>query len=333
MKYLLTFFMLFVFPLAGLWQISAQEKPEKNKNEKSVAEPIAVKANITVLDAAGNVSADDIKQTDLRIFEDGVEQKITYFSKKENVLNLGFVMDNTGSMRLRLEEIVRTGGIVIDSLTSSDRAFITRFVSSDKVELVQEWTADKAKLKIGMNNLFIEGGQSAVIDGLYISVKEKILDSAVKNPSQRYALLLISDCENRDSYYKLEQLLALTKGTDIQIFVLADTSDLSNSFNDYTKVKNGKKNAEYLAHTLALQTGGTAFVFSKEKDRKDMPNVLKTLVAEMRAPYVVGYTSTNQKRDGSPRKLTVEVADSSSSSAKGEKRRGVIRENFVVPKD
>ncbi|HEX8369348.1 MAG TPA: VWA domain-containing protein [Pyrinomonadaceae bacterium] len=329
MKYLLNFFTLFVFLLAGFCQISAQEKPEKNKNEKFVAAPIEVKANISVSDAAGNVAADDIKQTDLRIFEDGVEQKITYFAKKENVLNLGFVMDNTGSMRSRLEEIVSTGSGVIDSLTSNDRAFITRFVSSDKVQLVQDWTADKAKLKIGMSNLYVEGGQSAVIDGLYASVKEKILDSAAKNPSQRHAILLISDCENRASYYKLEQLLALTKGADIQIFVLADLSDLTNEFNSFTKLKNARKNAEYLAHILALQTGGTAFVQTKKKEKKDLSGVLKTLIAEMRSPYVVGYTSTNQKRDGLPRKLSVQVAD----SAQGEKRQGVIRENFVVPKD
>lgn len=329
MKYLSTFFTLLVFLSAVACPISAQDKPGKKTDEKPVAAPVEVKVNVTVLDAAGNVSGEEIKQADLRLFEDGVEQKITYFAKKENVLNLGFVMDNTGSMRSRLNEMVSTGSTVIDGLTSNDRAFIIRFVSSDKVELVQDWTADKAKLKQGMNNLYIEGGQSAVIDGLYASVKEKIQSLAAKNPSQQYRIVLIGDCEDRDSYYKLEQLLALTRGTDIQIFVFAETYELSNSFNDVTRRKNGKKNAEYLAHTLALQTGGTAFVFSKEKDKKDVPNALKSLAAELRSPYVVGYTSTNPKRDGVPRKLTVQVAD----NAKGEKRRGAIRESFVVPQD
>lgn len=329
MKYLLTFLTLLVFLCAGICPLSAQEKPDKKTGEKAVAAPVEVKANITVLDAAGNISADDIKQTDLRIFEDGVEQKITYFAKKENVLNLGFVMDNTGSMRMRLDEIISSASGVVDSLNSNDRAFIVRFVSSDKIQLVQNWTADKAKLKLSMNNLFIEGGQSAVIDGLYTSVKEKFLSYAVQNPSQRYAILLVSDCENRASRYNLEQLLDLTKGMDIQIFVLADTSDLSNEYNEYTKLKNGKKNAEYLAHTLAWRTGGTAFLTTKQKEKKDIPGMLKTLTAELRSPYVVGYTSTNQKRDGLPRKLTVQVAD----GAKGEKRQGLIREGFVVPKD
>ena len=328
MKHLFTFLTLLVFLSANLCQISAQEKTGKNKDEKSAA-PVEVKVNLNVSDDAGKATADEIKQSDLRIFEDGVEQKITYFSKKENVLNLGFVMDNTGSMRNRLERVVGYTSDIIDILTSNDRAFITRFVSSDKVDLVQDWTADKAKLKHAMNNLYIEGGQSAVIDGLYVSVKEKIQSLAAKNPSQQYRIVLIGDCEERASYYKLEQLLALTKGTDIQIFVFAETYELSNSFNDVTKLKNGKKNAEHLAYTLALQTGGTAFVFSKEKDKKDVPDALKALAAELRSPYVVGYTSTNRNRDGLPRKLSVQVAD----SAKGEKRQGTLRESFVVPKD
>ena len=328
MKHLFTVLALLVFLVAGLSQIPAQEKIEKNKNEKSGA-PVEVKVNVNVLDAAGNAAADDIKQSDLRIFEDGVEQKITYFSKKENVLNLGFVMDNTGSMRLRLKDTVKNASTVIDALTSNDTAFIARFVSSDKVTMEQDWTADKAKLKRAMNNLYVEGGQSAVIDGLYTSVKEKIQSLAAGNPSPRYAILLISDCEDRDSYYNLEQLLALTKDTDIQIFVLAETYDLSNESIDLRKGRDSRKYAERLAHTLALRTGGTAFVFSKEKDKKDVPNALKALVAELRSPYVVGYTSTSRKRDGLPRKLTVQIAD----DAKGEKRQGTIRESFVVPKD
>jgi hypothetical protein len=160
-------------------------------------------------------------------------------------------------------------------------------------------------------------------------VKEKIQSFAAKNPSQRYALLLVSDCEDRDSYYRLEHLLALTKDTDIQIFVLAETFDLGSESIDITKPRTRKQKAENLAHTLALQTGGTAFVVSKEKNKKNLPALLKTLLAELRSPYVVGYTSTNQKRDGAARKLTVQVAD----SAKGEKRQGVVRDNFVVPKD
>jgi hypothetical protein len=141
--------------------------------------------------------------------------------------------------------------------------------------------------------------------------------------------VLISDCEDRDSYYNLEQLLALTKGTDIQIFVLAETYELDNVINGSTKTSNARKRAEYLAHTLALRTGGTAFVISKQKDKKDVPNILKTLIAELHSPYVIGYTSSNPKRDGLPRKLTVQVAD----TAKGEKRQASIRESFVVPKD
>ncbi|MCY7375100.1 MAG: hypothetical protein LH472_03920 [Pyrinomonadaceae bacterium] len=50
---------------------------------------------------------------------------------------------------------------------------------------------------------------------------------------------------------------------------------------------------------------------------------------ELNSQYVIGYTSTNQKRGGKVRKLTVQIAD----GAKGEKRQPTLRESFVVPEE
>jgi len=60
-----------------------------------------------------------------------------------------------------------------------------------------------------------------------------------------------------------------------------------------------------------------------------MVRAIKTILIELQAQYVVGYTSTNQKRDGNLRKLTVQIAD----GAKSEKRQTFIRESFVVPEE
>jgi Ca-activated chloride channel family protein len=305
----------------------AQDKNSKEKDKKTEQKPVAVEANVMVLDSADKY-IDDIKQEDLKIFEDGVEQKITYFAKKEPVLNLGLVIDNTGSMRVQFDKILSTGAVLAVNLRPTDEAFLVRFVSSDKIETVQEWTSDRARLKAGLEQMYIEGGQSAITDALYLSAT-KMTERAKKDAAKRYALVLITDGEDRASFYTLDKMLSLVEKTDVQIFVIALTRDLSDKKDIITKVKNSKTNAEKYARTVALETGGNAYVLSDKYSDDDLLKILKSLVAELRSQYVVGYVSTNQKRDNLPRKLTVQVAD----GAKGEKRKGVIRENFVVPKE
>jgi len=329
MKFLrLTVFILTVV-LAGAFLAVAQDGSKKKKNSQLLLpeRPVAVKANVKIVDASGNF-VNDLKVENIKIFEDGVEQKITYLVRKEPVLNLGLVMDNTGSMRLHLDRIVPTAISFVDMLTGKDDAFVIRFVSSDKVETVHDWTADKFKLRASLENLFIEGGQSAVLDALYLA-GEKMREREKRDRSSRCAIVLVSDVEERNSYYDLQETLAVYKDSDLQIFVVGIMADLPKNRTNPDQPKRPRETSERLAHTLALETGGAAYILGANYKKEDLIGVIKSIGDELRYQYVVGYTSANSKRDGSVRSLRVEVAD----GVKGEKRSGSIRESFVVPNE
>lgn len=321
-RIILTAFLIF---LVSAGYTAAQNDSKKSK--PSSDRPLVVKGNVQVLDAQGN-HVSDLKPEQMKVFEDGVEQKITYFTRKGPALDLGLVMDNTGSMRTQLEQLVFAGGSFVDSLTANDEAFVVRFVSSEKIEVIQEWTADKFKLNEALANMYTEGGQSAVLDALYLSA-EKLLEREQKDNSRRYAIVLISDGEDRDSFYELKELLSLFKDSDLQIFVIGITAELPKNRVSKSSPKHPKDFSEDLSQLLALETGGTAFVLSTKYTGDDLRNITKSIAAELRYQYVIGYTSTNKKRDGLARKLRVEIAD----GEKGEKRQGFIRESFVVPKE
>ena len=142
------------------------------------------------------------------------------------MLNLGLVMDNSGSLRLQLEKLVIGGKALVDSLTGEDEALIVRFTGSDNINVIEDWTSGKSKLKEILDLMFIESGQSAVIDATYLTA-QKLLERENKDTSRKYAMVLISDVEDRASYYELKDLLGLLKNSDIQIFVIALTSELS----------------------------------------------------------------------------------------------------------
>ncbi|HMS38963.1 MAG TPA: VWA domain-containing protein [Pyrinomonadaceae bacterium] len=306
------------FCLISFFLVSFIFPQNKSKDKKSKEKPVVVKANVAVLDTNGNL-VNDIKLENLTVFEDGIEQKITYFAQKEPILNLVLVFDNTGSMRKNFDEIFKISSVFGDLfLLDKNEVFVVRFVDSDKIEIKQEWTSSKKDAQEAIDLMYIEGGQSAILDAVYLSA-ETLLAREKHVKSKRYAMLLISDGEDRDSYYDYKQTIALFGGTDLQVFLL--------SFAE-TAPKD-KKDARFLTHLLTLETGGTAYLMPKKFTQNDIIEALKKIAGELRSQYVIGYTSTNQKRDGSMRKLTVQVAD----SEKGEKRQGFIREGFVVPKD
>ena len=317
MKHTRAVFALFLVCLVSGFSF-AQDNSSKEKDKKSNQKPVEIKANVTVLDANGNL-AGDVKLEDLKVLENGVEQKITYFAKKDPVLNLGFVVDNTGSMRTSLDEITEVSSLFLDNLRPADEAFIVRFVDSDIIETVEDWTSNKKLLNQALQNMYVEGGQSAVLDAIYLSA-EKLLKREREDKSKRYAIVLISDVEDRASYYNFEQTIALFKETDLQVFIVSYAENA---------VVRQKKKARSLSHLLALETGGTIYSLPKKHSKQDVVNALNGIAAELRSNYVIGYTSTNQKRDGLERKVLVNVAD----SAKGEKRKGIMRESFVVPKE
>jgi len=252
MKHFRAFCTLFFIFSITVAVVFSQDNSSKKKDKRPEAKPIAVKANVAVLDSTGNF-INDIRLEDLRIFEDGVEQKITYFIKKEPIVNLGLVVDNSGSMRRNLDKFFKVSSVFIDNFLPTDEVFVARFVDSDKIEVIQEWTSNKKELKEAVEQMYVEGGQSAVLDAVFLSA-EKILERERKNKSKRYAIILISDAEERDSYYNFEEVTALFKDTDLQVFLLsfAENAPLA------------KKKARSLSHLLTLETGGTAYNLPKK---------------------------------------------------------------------
>lgn len=296
--------------------ITAQDKKSDKKDKDAKQTPVEIKANVLVSDEK-NQLVGDVKKEDIKVFEDGTEQKITYFAEKKPVLNLGIIVDNSGSMRPSFDEIIRACSYVATNLRDMDEAFIIRFVDRTMIEIVENWSSDRSKLIDACNRLYIEGGQSAVLDAVYLSA-EKLLERAKEDTSKRYALLLISDVEERDSYYDFAQTVNLFKETDSQLFIL--------SYAELAPKK--KKFARSLSHSLSLETGGTIYTLDKKHKREELQKALEKIIIEMRSNYVIGYTPTNQNRDGLPRKLTVQIAD----DADGNKRSGLMREEYIVPK-
>jgi Ca-activated chloride channel family protein len=135
---------------------------------------------------------------------------------EESSLTYGLVIDCSGSVGENLKYITATASSVVSSNGAFDQTFITRFISSDKIDTVEELTSDKTKLNRTIGGLYVEGGQTALVDGVYFAARY-LADHATAG---RRALLLISDGEDRQSNYTLDFLVKYLRDKNIPVYIL-----------------------------------------------------------------------------------------------------------------
>src|SRR5204862_5724858 len=113
----------------------------------------------------------NIGKGDFRILEDGVPQPIFSFTEEEVPVIYGLAVDTSGSVRPQFQQIMDAAKTTINSNKKGDETFIERFISSDKIETVQDFTASKDVLMDGLDTLYVEGGQTAVVDGVFLAAQ------------------------------------------------------------------------------------------------------------------------------------------------------------------
>jgi Ca-activated chloride channel homolog len=283
-----------------------------------------VTLNVRVIDR-NNRPIDNVRQDEFRVFEDGLPQPIEFFTKQEVPVTYGLAVDTSGSLRSQLQSVTDAAKAIIKSNKRGDETFLERFISSDKIETVQDFTADKELLLDGLDSLYVEGGQTAVIDGVYLAAEHVAeYKKGDDNDRRRRALIVITDGEDRNSFYKQEQLFARLREEDVQIYVIGFVSELEKEASFLRKSARDK--AVNLLNRLATETGGRAFY---PQSLSELPQIANEIIRDLRTQYVVAYNPTNKARDGSYRSIKVTVAE----DAGREKRIALTRSGRTAPKE
>ena len=265
-------------------QTSAVPSPEPQR---------MVTLNVRVTDSNNHAVA-DVNQDAFSVTEDGVAQKIVYFSKAVP-LSYGLLIDNSGSLRSQLRAVVQTGSNIVNSNKEDDETFIIRFISSDKIITVQDFTSNKRLLMEGLANLYIEYGQTALVDAIYLSA-EKLAKRQTADKLRRLTLILITDGEERNSFYKPAQLFKLLAHNDVQIYAVGFTNELTGG---------KRKSAVELLTRLATDTGGRVFF---PQLPADLAHVANEIISDIRTQYVIGYVPSGNS-NGSFHKVQVSITN------------------------
>ena len=261
-----------------------------------------VQLHVRVIDR-NNRPINNVPQNAFHVFEDGVPQAIETFSREEVPISYGLAVDTSGSLRSQLQSVIDAGKTIINANKPGDETFLVRFISSDKIETVQDFTASKEQLTDGLDSFYVEGGQTAIIDAVYLSAEHvSEYKKGDEDDRRRRALIVITDGEDRNSFYKQEQLFARLREEDVQIFVIGFVNEFDKDAGLIRK--SPREKAVGLINKLATETGGRAFF---PESIADLPQIASEIIRDLRTQYVIAYNPTNKTQDGSFRAIKVGV--------------------------
>ena len=301
---------------AALCSAVAAPRAQESKKEKPAAQPLAVRLSALVLDAQDR-PVGGLRPEDFQVAEDGVPQKLTHFERLEGPHAFGLLVDSSGSMRSDLNRVVEFGRLVVGGAGEGSAGFVVSFIDSDHVRVVQDTTTDKRALLAALDGIFIQGGQTAINDAVYLAAERLGQFRQAEKGPRRYSLVLVTDGEDRASVYTDEQVYAKLRAAGVRVFVVGL---VQSKYNTTTPEK-----AKLYMRRLAAESGGSAYLF---KRGDDLSRAAGQVLADMNANYLVGYESTNPKRDGSTRKVSVAVA----AGAGGVARKVFAKDSYAAPK-
>ena len=130
-----------------------------------------------------------LKKENFRVYEDGVQQEVTSFSREDLPVSMGIVLDLSGSMKSRIDQVNKAALAFIRASNPEDQVFLIGF--NEEVELLQDFTNDIDEITDSLDNTIVSGG-TAVYDAVYLGVQKAQTGSKPKK-----AIVVISDGEDR----------------------------------------------------------------------------------------------------------------------------------------
>ncbi|HEX3880890.1 MAG TPA: VWA domain-containing protein [Bryobacteraceae bacterium] len=232
-----------------------------------------------------------LRQTEFKILDDGVEQKIAHFSGEDVPLSIGLVFDTSGSMDYKMSAARDAAVHFLKTLTAGDEAFLAEF--NDKVNLAAPFTSHMQEIQSAFQNVQ-PGGLTALLDAVKFSLAEM-----KKAKNSRKAIVMISDGGDNHSSYTPAQIEALVREADVEIYAMGVFDPLASIALTKEEVSGPR-----LLSEIATQTGGRAYAASVSSD---LPSVASRIAIELRNQYVLGYYPADQKRDGKYHKVEITV--------------------------
>lgn len=261
----------------------------------------------------------DVRQAEFKIFENGIEQDIAYFSNEDQPFTVALLLDMSYSSVFKLQEIQDAAKLFVSQLRANDKVMVVSF--AEKVQVLCEPTDNRKALQLA-----IEGSRIASGTSLYTALNVAINEKFAKIPGRK-AIVLLSDGVDTSSQRITAKKIAYDLAeTDILIYpirydtfddvqesrrkdakVLFDDNDRPYIV-DSPRVK-GERESDYETAEEFLQqiADTTAGRVHKASSVKNLNKAFARIAEELRKTYSLGYYPIEERRPGAQYALKVRV--------------------------
>ena len=254
-----------------------------------------VSLNVTVTDGSSHYIT-DLQGDNFSVFEDGIKQDVTLFSRTNLPIALAILLDTSASMETKLPVAQEAATGFAKRLRKQDLAEVVSFDS--RVIVLQTFTNSAGELEQAIRKTSA-GGSTSLNNAVYIALKDlKKVVAKSADDVRRQAIVLLSDGEDTSSLLPFEEVRDLAKRSETAIYTIGLKVD------EGASSARGFKEAEFVMRQFAQETGGRAFFPTQIAE---LAAIYGQISDELSSQYTVGYTSRNPKRDGAWRRVVVRI--------------------------
>jgi Ca-activated chloride channel family protein len=243
-----------------------------------------------------NNSVPGIPRDRFQVFEDGVEQQISYFFEDSRPLTVGFIFDASARMDTHDKVLVLKDAAqsFLKGKDPRDEFFVVRI--SDFADVVQPFTTDVKNLPLNYPSI----GETALYDAVYVGL------SVIKEAANPRRLLLVITsggdrcCSDNNRRTTEDMLKAFAMKENVQVFTLFVVDDVTDEDGEFVN-----RDAIVLGD-VASMTGG------RMSNAPNAARAVEALTAEiargLKTQYLIGFKSTRPEHDGKRRGVKVKVS-------------------------
>lgn len=263
-----------------------------------------------------------LKEEDLRLTEDGVPQTIVTFQREtDRPLAIAFLIDVSASQERTLSQEKAATRAFIETVIKSNKDEAAMIAFTHAAFLEQDLTRDVIglyraleRVEVAMPSYLGGGppipgimsgpgmlappreGTTAIWEAIALTNSRVLAprSGGLAENQRRRAIILLTDGFDTSSRLKRSEAIESSIAAEAVIYAIGIGDG---------KYSGVDKNA---LRTVAESTGGRAFF---PKKQADLTEAFSEIEQELRSQYLIAYTSTNRRRDGSFRQIRLEITN------------------------
>jgi len=276
--------------------------PTPDQDRPEVVNVRRVRLPITVQDKKGQFVT-GLTQNDFVVMEDKIPQAIDSFTSEENnnlPLYVAVLMDTSPSTAAKLKFEQESAMNFIQTVVRPRRDRVLFATFDHEVTLRQDFTDRLELLDKAVYAVKKTGQQTALWDAIW-----QFCDQKLRSVPGRRVLVVITDGADTYSRADINDAIDIAQRTETTIFAISTKAGLLSTVVgvDAGTVKN---KADKELDKISDETGGAAFFTG---DMLSLERSLNKIAKELRAQYLITYRPTNDKYDGSYRRVDVKLTN------------------------